>query len=208
MKLILLIPIFMSSVLVNAQGKFFGGNGDGFATASITNVVLPLRIISFSASVNGNAVDAFLSISTTDVVCTIQLQRSNDGLSFFNIDSVKADYPGITASSFLFTDASQRGANTYYRTSITNCGGKIVYSSIVSIKKIIEQNVFTYSADNRSVRYSVSKSGRLELVNTLGQTVYQTNLSAGSGYISLPAICKGVYMIRYPATVAARLIIR
>jgi hypothetical protein len=43
----------------------------------------------------------------------------------------------------------------------------------------------------------VKQNGLLQLINSSGQIVYKTNLTAGSGTVSFPVTASGIYLLRF-----------
>ena len=74
---ILLVIVFPGIIL--GQGKFFGGNGDGFATATITNQVLPLVIEDFEGHMEQNSVRLRFTIRSDEMLCGIVIEKSREG---------------------------------------------------------------------------------------------------------------------------------
>jgi hypothetical protein len=74
MKLQAAALLMFISISSFSQGKFFGGNGDGFAVSSVSNIVLPLRVIDFSVLENGNAVKGKLIIVSNELLCSIYFE--------------------------------------------------------------------------------------------------------------------------------------
>jgi hypothetical protein len=89
-----------------AQGKYDGGNGDGFATIIVSGVVLPLQVIHFTAAENNGSVTAQLKIQSDENICGLQLERSSDGNLFTMVDEKQAMPPGLQGEWFVFADAA------------------------------------------------------------------------------------------------------
>jgi hypothetical protein len=191
---------------VFSQGNFFGGNGDGFATATISNIVLPLEITAFSISKNGTAVKAALTIASTDPVCAIQLQSATDGVNFRMIDSIEAAYPGLQDQRFEFNDPSPANGTSYYRIKIIRCDGSVVYSKIVLYRNDSHANQF-YITGN-TLHYNLTEKGFLELFNAIGQLVMRKTLLNATGILSVNGLKTGIYFLRWQQQPVKVVIIR
>jgi hypothetical protein len=195
MKTFYLIVLSLLTHSAFSQGKFFGGSGDGFATATITNIVLPLDITSFTVSKNGDAVRGTLVIASTDAVCIMQLQSATDAVSFGMVDSIQAVYPGLQGQRFEFNDLSPARGISYYRIKITRCDGSFVYSKVMLYRNDSDANEF-YTTGNM-LYYKLSEKGSLDIFNATGQLVMQKNLINGSGVLSLTGLKTGIYFLRW-----------
>src|SRR6185503_11273252 len=120
MKIHITILMMFVSLACFSQGKFFGGNGDGFASATLSNVVLPLQVLNFSVAKQYGIVKASLKISSDELVCKMILEKSNDGNSYSETDRLE-DAAGLQGTDFLFTDSSSSQATNYYRVKIIQC---------------------------------------------------------------------------------------
>lgn len=208
MKTKTLIASLLFCSLGYSQGKFFGGNGDGFSSATLDNIVLPLQIIDFSVSKNGNEVKANLKISPDEAVCKIVLEKSEDAFSYTEADKIGNGNTPILITDFLFTDRVTTEKTLYYRAKVIKCSGGIIYSRVVSIKNDKTQNRFYYSFTNRALHYNVKQNDELQLVNAYGQLVYKTNLTAGSGVLNFSTLAPGIYLLHFSNEKAVKIFVQ
>jgi hypothetical protein len=120
----------------NTQGKFFGGNGDGFATATISNIVLPSTGIILTGASCGE--DICLDWNTIQEANTshFNVERMNSISAFQMVGRVEAAGMSNTGRDYSFTDKWSLDGLNYYRLAQTDKDGRINYSSTIQAKEI------------------------------------------------------------------------
>lgn len=194
------------SVACLGQGKFFGGNGDGFASATISNVVLPLQVISFSVVKQDAVVKASLQITSDETVCKIILEKSSNAVTYQAADILE-NPAGLQGSHFLFTDSSSLASTNYYRARIFKCNGGIVFTAVITVSGKEDNGSFYYSQLSGTIHYTILNDGKIEIINTAGQLVYQTSIYKGSGIIYFVPATKGIYLLRFEDKPAVKILI-
>ena len=208
MKQFFFLFFLLLSEFLSAQGKFFGGNGDGFATATVTSIVLPVSILNFSVYKNGRVNKADLNLIYNESICSLQLQRSTDGNIFSVIDSIQPAQSAGTLRHFVFTDAAPANGTNYYRVLINRCDASFLYSSTVSVKTGNQHYLLYYVAADNTIRYTVTEAGLLKLANGSGQITYTKTLIPGSGALSLPAIANGFYFMQFAREAPIKIVVQ
>jgi hypothetical protein len=203
MRHLLILSIFFPYTLI-AQGKYDGGDGDGFATTIINDIVLPIQAIDFTVTVNGNSIKAGIRIISDEPICMIQLQRSTDGNSFFIVNTISAVSPGFTQDRFAFIDEPVPPGDLYYRAAIHQCDGDIVFSKTILLKANERDR---WWVNGNVLRYQTNKAGWLQCYNQSGQLVYSKYLNEGSTEINLPMKTAGIYALRFNNETKIRLFI-
>jgi len=130
--------ILLASGYINfaaAQGKFFGGNGDGFAAATISNMVLPSAGLVFAATSCGD--DICLDWSTIQESNTshFNIERMSNTPGFAMIGRVEAAGTSNDRKDYSFTDKWPLNGINYYRLAQTDRDGRITYSSTMQVEK-------------------------------------------------------------------------
>jgi hypothetical protein len=202
-KTLLLISSLLFSSLIHAQGKFFGGNGDGFATVTLSNVVLPVEIVHFAIAREATMVKADLSILSTESICGITLERSTNGSNYTGVDSLSGILQG---SDFAFIDRHPARVDNYYRVRIDRCDGGFVLSKIVLLKAGATPRQFIIA--DAGIQYSIAGKGVLEIINSTGQIVYKQSLNAGTGRLAIPFLAGGHYFLRFEGQPAGKFLVR
>ena len=192
-------PFFLYSLLLfsfsaKTQGKFFGGNGDGFAAATITNGALPLQVLHFSATINNNAVQAKLRFSGSEQLCAIQPEKSVDGARFHPLQPPQAIVPRTGSAEYLFSDNQYVPPVCFYRVALIHCDGSLMYTHILPVK--LNWPAKFYVAEGNLYYQHIKTNVVAEILNTTGLKVYQTRLPGNSGMVKLDGLVRGVYIIR------------
>lgn len=193
MKIRTIILLMFVSPNVFGQGKFFGGNGDGFGSATLVNVTLPLQVINFSVVKQTDKVQAVLKISSGEMACKMILEKSSDAV-FYQQADVLEDANGLQGNTFLFNDSSTLSPINYYRVKIIKCSGAIQYTSVLILNSREEKNRFYYQPSG-AIQYTVSENGKLKIINSAGQLMYENNISKGSGILYPELKTKGIYFL-------------
>lgn len=205
MKQFLLYSLLLFSLSAKTQGKFFGGNGDGFATATITNGALPLQVLHFSASLTNNIVQAKLLFSGSEQLCAIQPEKSVDGARFYPLLAPQPILPRTRIAEYLFSDNQYLPPVNYYRAAMIHCDGSIVYTQILPVK--INGQVQFYMAGTSLYYQHTALNATAEIFNTAGLKIYQTVLPDNSGMVSLNGLQRGIYIIRTANAVPVKIFI-
>ncbi len=200
---ILLVIVF--PVIIFGQGKFFGGNGDGFATATITNQVLPLLIEDFEGYLEQNNVRLRFAIRSDEILCGIVVEKSREGVVFTRVDSIPLNGNSNMSEKFSKQDLSVLPGKNYYRLRIVKCNGAFVYSKIIMILAPM-RNSFYYSTPEHKLYYYLEQSGVLRVHNTQGQLIFNKKLEAGSGSISMNISVNGLYFYQFAGLPAGKFI--
>lgn len=197
MKTLFIFIFIFASHVASTQGKFSGGNGDGFAAAALTNVVLPVEKLNFSGNRNGQDVLLHIAFISTEAVRLIVLERSTDGVRFDPSDSVVINFSEAYDGQVRFRDQFVTERMVYYRIKLIVMSGEKNYSSILSFRSEGAMNSFTLLVPGNLLRYSVNTDGFLEVINCNGQLVKRIWVTKGAGTIQLPSLIKGIYLLRF-----------
>lgn len=149
--------ILLSFAFVNfasAQGKFFGGNGDGFATATISNIVLPSTGLVFNGVSCRETI--CLTWSTTQELNSsyFRIERMMPAGQFEMIGRVEAAGTSNEIRNYSFTDKWPLNGINYYRLMQADIDGRYSYSSTISVEheqKNLAGIVSNFSRDQLSI---------------------------------------------------------
>jgi hypothetical protein len=120
--------VLTSGSVTSTSTNIFNTN---FVIGSISHV-LPLQIISFTASRTNHISKVNWTIANELNVDKYELLRSNDGLSY-NTISVQNPVNSSGTEFYSYDDRSPISSTAYYRLKITGSDGKIAYSNIVAV---------------------------------------------------------------------------
>ncbi len=148
---------------------------------SMTNIALPVQLISFNGRQEGNQVKLSWLTATETNNDHFEVERSENGADYISIGSVKGNGNSLVQQEYTFTDLNPDKGNNYYRLRQMDFNGEASYpSKILSIKTAnatVElfpnpsQGVF-----NLNLRNYNNTECKLEVLNFLGQTMMSENL--------------------------------
>lgn len=181
------------------------GVGEEVWTAKLSNIVVPVKLVQFSASLQNlnNAVVKW-TIAQPEGGVVYQLQRSSNGMNFFPVTNITGN---AATTQFNYTDAALPNGIFYYRLKITAKSGDITYSNVAIIKVGSKDvNVLLYpnplpKANSNGLQVSISNATlqQYTLTDPQGRIVSrQSNLNTnGSINIQLPAkLIAGTYLLQ------------
>jgi hypothetical protein len=187
------------SVTSNSVSAF----NSNFTIGSIS-FVLPLRIISFTASRENNYSRVNWAIGNELNVVSYELERSDDGISF-NTISVKNPFNQNGTEFYSYADSKQINNIAYYRLKVVGIDNRIIYSGIVTvsengsnkdlyvIKNPIDASIDIFAGTSVKGIYNYTIS------NTTGQIMQSGTLDithAGNYSIILkPVFSPGIYQL-------------
>ncbi|UAY52895.1 T9SS type A sorting domain-containing protein [Ferruginibacter albus] len=167
----------------------------------VSNIILPLKMISFTGNVTNHA--AVLDWSTNNEINTkeMQIERSTDGNTFTSIGTITA--VGNGNNNYHFTDATLNDATGYYRIKTIDVDGKATLSNIVKLTDNagttgslqLLPNLLSGSSNTIKLKTSLAE-GRITIYNQsgaaiknqswkTGQTINVETLNSGSYFIQL-----------------------
>jgi hypothetical protein len=162
--------------------------------------VVPLTLLSFTASTLTNAVQ--LNWSTTNEISSKNfiIERSMDGIHFTAIGTVNANN-NINVNNYAFTDANAVQGLAYYRLRIIDLNGNYKLSQVLTIKTASKNTFIVYpnpATDIVGIKYPVlSQSASIKLNSIEGKTLQCITLAQGTSQatINIKSLSKGTYFI-------------
>ena len=183
-------------------------NGDRDLYIISEEVVLPVTLVDFTATLNGKAVDLNWTTSTEINTKNFVVQRSDDAAHFDNIGSVTAAGSSTIKKNYSFIDAGafNTGAKVlYYRLQMVDNDGKFSNSNIAKVEVTGSGNVIAVypnpvkdklvittskSFDNAMIKIT-DQSGKIVLLQ-------KTSIQAGEKQtINVGGFGKGIYNLQF-----------
>lgn len=167
-------------------------------------IPVPLRLISFTASMKDNAVVVKWNVEEQEPDTQFELQRSSDSRGFETINIMNFRDP-VSKAAYSKTDFYPLAGRSFYRLKITE-PGKTFYSPIAAVEAKLKplhiQRLYT-DAGERLVAdiYAASrKTVQLTIVNAGGAVLLQRKETLTLPYskilVSLSGLSKGQYFVR------------
>jgi hypothetical protein len=179
-----------------------------FATArTFMPVILPVELISFTAinKGQGNVQTQWETLTEKNVEKFI-VERSIDGINFFSIGTQKVTKNSNIRKSYLLDDMNPKMGVNYYRLKTLDLDGKFSYSKIVAITITdvsVNNNLLNVYPNPTPKGNDINIAGiekgesRIQIVNTLGQVLFDKIIKHEGGIISIPQnFATGMYYIK------------
>lgn len=174
--------LIATTVTAHGTGYVLQGNINSFSTFFFagSNITLPVSLLSFTASLQGNS--SLLRWSTANELNLSRfiIERSSDGKNFEEVSTVEATGKSSASYSFADNDVVQHNASVlYYRLKEVDESHAYTYSDIVSVAlPYITGRVTAYPnpfAGEMTVAIAVQKDQQVQwkLVDNNGRVVLQ-----------------------------------
>lgn len=168
----------------------------------ITAGTLPVNLVSFSGTMENDATQLRWRTETEEALKNYTIEKSTDGLQFFEIARVAAEGTANRSHNYSFRD-NHPGAENYYRLRMNNVDGTYATSRIVFLRNHTKQhllvlnNPFSTYVDLRFQKQGLK--AKLQLFNATGAMMAQKIVSEPQGQIRwyLPAqLSRGYYLLK------------
>ncbi len=188
---------------INDASATFSSFGP-FAISKI-NSLLPLTKIDLQLNKLNNDINIIWKTTEEKNTKSFVVERSIDAIQFNSINNV--DAKGGNSNLYSIIDRNVNAAIVYYRIKVIDMDGKITYSK-VAIMKMNGKNNFEVVCNpviNKELKIQVNNMPRgiykLEILNSLGQSVQTNNLSLSNSISSQTIqlsslINSGLYFVR------------
>jgi hypothetical protein len=127
------------------------------------------------------------------------VQESNDGIHWN--DGKKVQASNVSNQRINYTiEVAAIGAQVFYRIKEVDMDLKFFYSTIKSVRRETQQEVFTVEGNyitHKMLKIHSSIGGTLKLLNQEGRLVYSRIINKGGHNLSLENLPTGYYIIRF-----------
>jgi hypothetical protein len=127
--IVVTLPITGSSCIFYA-----GGNNDGFSVTTITNMPLPISLVSFNASVNNGIVFLNWETSSEQDNDFFVVERSRDGKTFETLTKIDGAGTSTRSLKYQARDTNPFKGTSYYRLAQTDFDGAMSYYKVLAVK--------------------------------------------------------------------------
>jgi hypothetical protein len=129
-------PSSIASNLVTTAAGFVGTTQFGTAQNTVgVSTVLPITLQSFNGNFVNDKVKLEWSTSFEANSFSFEIERSNDGIGFLKIGTIKATNNSLITRSYSFVDSVVVAGTNYYRLKLIDANGDFRYSNIISMKQ-------------------------------------------------------------------------
>lgn len=191
-----------NSASIGATNTVFGdpcgGTFKRLYVEAVYGAPLPVKIVSFTGSRNGN--ENILNWETTNEINAklFVVQRSNDGQNFLDAGIIPANNVN-GMNHYSFTDNPVSGGIYLYRLKMMDIDGKFSFSSIIklSVDSYSQLTIFPNPGTNVITLSGLKNGGMLEVMNSQGKILNRINVTAQSQTVTINNYPKGLYFIKY-----------
>ncbi|MBS1746555.1 MAG: T9SS type A sorting domain-containing protein [Bacteroidetes bacterium] len=198
-----------SSELTLVTFSVSGNTTNGYtATAQLTidASVLPLKLISFAAALEGKNVSLLFTTADETNMKSFEIERSSDGYHFSPIGTLNAKN-GSGINNYTFTDAAATGTKVYYRLKLISIDGTFTYSSITNISlNFNTRGISIYPNpvhDNLVLLHpKADEATKIHILTIDGKIVSGADITVGTTAttVNVNALNKGAYILLYQST--------
>lgn len=164
--------------------------------------VLPVKFSKLTGTRSSAGNQLFFTAFTQDEVKYFEVQRSVDGIHFGKTGSLI--YPnGQSHQSHKWLDVNALAGKNYYRIKSYEKNGMVSYTNVVLISFQSNAN-WAYQLNNNNLILTnpqvIKGKVQVQVYNATGQSIavksWNQDGGAFNGYITLPVLAKGVYLVK------------
>jgi len=160
---------------------------------------MPIDLLYFKGNIQGNNVLLQWACETNQINNTYQLQRSEDGISYSDLDGNNIVTNDNAVHQFSFLDNNNSSALSFYRLKMVDNNAVVTYSNTVIISKdiaAIKVAVYPNPAMSNLHLEIPAGSSLIRIINSIGQTVKSIPVNQSTSMnINVNSLVKGTYTI-------------
>ncbi len=172
-------------------------------TTTYTGPILPVELLDLTGYITNNTAVLKWTTLTEKELNNFDVERSDDGINFKNVGTVKAVGNSSVANNYSYLDYTSFNEIKYYRLKQVDINGKFSYSKTISIHnnlKSDEIGIFPNPVSDLLILQSKGinkKSLDIELMNVNGQVAKRRQFLQGSTicYLDVKSIDSGTYFL-------------
>lgn len=174
--------------------------------SSSTANPLPIELIEFTATLQESK-QTNLSWATSSEKNNdfFTLEKSLDGINWFEIGRVKGIGTAETVTNYSFIDVNTVEGIQFYRLKQTDFDGKFSYSNKVFVNinaQPSKVDVFPVPAKNTlnlNLNFELNDIATIVIYNAMGQKVIETQSTTASATIDISELKSGIYVVKIAA---------
>ncbi|MEO6733578.1 MAG: T9SS type A sorting domain-containing protein [Ferruginibacter sp.] len=188
-----------SGILLTTDGRNYSRDATPDAGAYELSGILPLKLLSFTASVCNTQVCLKWGTAEENLTKNFVVQRSADGIVYTSIATVNAF--GNGSHDYAAADIDPLSGIGFYRLQMNDKDGKFTYSNIVSITKV-DAGVVSILPNPAVNYFTINNTGiirKVSLVQNDGRIIKQWSAITGYKYF-INNILPGLYTVKIETT--------
>jgi len=167
---------------------------------STTTGTLPVELLSFKGTEEEGA--SILSWQTTSEINSsyFELDRSADGIDFTSVGQVNAAGSSSSLLNYSFKDENPLSGINYYRLKSVDKNESYKFSETIAIDMGKGSNSVSLYPNPVYDLLELKSDGsfsNIKILNTEGQTLFETNIQKTSTHIDVSPLSQGIYLLRF-----------
>jgi photosystem II stability/assembly factor-like uncharacterized protein len=204
--------LFVTCLIANDNYVFVGTDRTGIWKRDLSEIIVPVELISFTATANGKEVTLNWSTETELNNQGFEIQRKFGSNDFVTVGLVKGNGTTTSPNNYTYIDKLFDAGKYFYRLKQIDFGGKYEYSQEVEVNWSpftsykLEQNYPNPFNPTTTIGFGIPEKGnvRLSILNIIGEEVrVLLNETKESGYHSIDfhasELPSGVYFYKLKA---------
>lgn len=177
-------------------GNNFIGDVEDYGVFILSEVSMPVELISLSASLDRNTVDIDWKTSNEQKLSRYEVQHSIDHKNFVTIGKLDAKHALERYNHYSFTHTSPVLGFNYYRLKMINTDGSFDYSGIRTVNVKEKEIRFAPNPfDNQITISGIETEATVVITNLIGETVLSTLVTGNAGTIETSNLPAGTYIV-------------
>ena len=175
----------------------------GYELCRISASVLPLQLISFAGTTQGNKDVLKWTTANENNTASFSIQKSADETVFLPAGNVKSNGSGSINASYSFSYPVVSNPAGFYRLQMTDKDGAFIYSKVIQLKRSVKHQVTaTYNAANKQVLITNSSNAICywKLMSVNGALIQQGNSANTLITVNTSGVARGTYIISCSTT--------
>ncbi len=178
-----------------------GSNNVSMLLNSCGNIVLPIRLVDFTAKNEGGVNKLTWNTTAEDAGDYFDVEQSTDGTTFTQIATLASRY--TYGGTYQLTDSKPATGINYYRLKMKTAGGNSQYSKVVSAT-IAKSNFIVQAFPNPvedvlTVRLTGTPGDNaiISIIDASGKHLQQIKMNSAVLSLSLNGLTPGLYLLKY-----------
>ncbi len=192
----------------NNNGTLFNiyenNNGANLKAEFTVNIVLPVRLTTFSATPEARKIALTWTTSSEENNAGFEVQKSIDGEHFETIETIEGNGTSIEVNTYDFIDENPISGENYYRLKQNDFDGNFEYSDILIVQfdNEVKASIFPNpTTEKLVVTTELQEEMNIRIFNMNGQLVYQNAKRVENQVeINLENLAKGNYILQVTNT--------
>ncbi len=195
-----------------AWAATFNGEQDVYYSYISDTTIVPVELISFSASIVSKTVTLYWSTATELNNHGFEIQRSNDGTEFYSVGFVNGRGTTTRQQNYSYSDKNVFDGKYYYRLKQVDFNGSYEYSGIVEVEfrafdsYLLEQNYPNPFNPTTTIGFGLQEKSnvKITIINGIGEevaVVLNKEIESGYHHVEFNAanLTSGIYFYQLKA---------